>query len=184
MSLETINNILNFNDFYDRYYNEWKAGVITENSVDDLFKLLGNLGVENSIFESISYNVECIISYLLKYKYNKNQSVNWIEPIRNNNWEIKSWIDIDPKVTEYGCRSDLIERYIDTTLRKIFRVKKIQDIISIEEREEIIKDFSIENLGNVDFIEDYLEKYARTDKVKRYLQKKGIYIYNECRFIV
>jgi hypothetical protein len=37
---------------------------------------------------------------------------------------------------------------------------------------------------NVDFVEDYLEKYARSDKVKRYLQKKGIYFCNECRFVI
>lgn len=178
------NSIFNFDDFYDRYYNEWKTGIITEDSVDDLFDLISGLGVESSISTKVEFNVECIISYMLRYKYSKTQSVNWIEPIRNNNWELKSWIDTDPKVIEYGCRAELIKDYIETALRIIFRPKKIRDVISVEEEQEIIKEFSLENLGNVDFVEDYLEKYARSDKVKRYLQKKGIYIDNGCRFII
>ena len=184
MSALKINSILNVNDFYDRYYNEWRAGVITEKSVDDLFDLLSGLCVESSISEKVRFNVECIVSYMLRYKYSKTQSINWIEPIRNNNWELKTWIDIDPKVVDYGCSSEEIEDYIGTALRIIFGYKNVRNNISIEEEKDIVKEFSIKNLGNVDFVEDYLEKYARTDRVKRYLQKKGIYIDNGCRFII
>ena len=184
MSLKTINNILNVDDFYERYYNEWKAGIISENSVDDLFDLLSGLGVESSISTKIMFNVECIISYMLRYRYSKTQSINWIEPIRNNNWEIKSWIDTDPKVIDYGCSIDSIRLDVSRALAIIFRAKKVRDVISAEEEQEIVKEFSLENLGNVDFVEDYLEKYARSDKVKRYLQKKGIYFCNECRFVI
>ena len=178
------NNILNVDDFYYRYYNEWRAGVITEKSVDDLFDLLSGLSVDYSISEKVRFNVECIVSYMLRYKYSKTQSINWIEPIRNNNWELKTWIDIDPKVVDYCCSSESIEDYIGRALRVIFRAKNVRNNISIEEEKDIAKEFSIKNLGNVDFVEDYLEKYARTDRVKRYLQKKGIYIYNGCRFII
>jgi hypothetical protein len=183
MSVSEINNILNVNDFYERYYNEWKAGIITEKSVDDLFDLLSGLGVEFSISKKFSFNVECIVSYMIRYKYSKTQSVDWIEPIRNNNWEIKSWIDVDPKVIEYGCESDEIKGYIHRVLSVLYR-DKLRDNVSVEEEQEIVKEFSLENLGNVDFVEDYLEKYARSDKVKRYLQKKGIYFCNECRFVI
>jgi hypothetical protein len=120
---------------------------------------------------------------MIRYKYSKTQSVDWIEPIRNNNWEIKSWIDIDPKVIEYGCESDEIKGYIHRVLSVLYR-DKLRDNVSVEEEQEIVKEFSLENLGNVDFVEDYLEKYARSDKVKRYLQKKGIYFCNECRFVI
>jgi hypothetical protein len=184
MSVSEINNILNVNDFYERYYNEWKSGIVTEKSVDDLFSVLSGLGVEYSISTRIKFNVECIISYMLRYRYSKTQSINWIEPIRNNNWEIKSWIDTDPKVIGYGCSADSIIIDITSALSRIFRPKKIKDVISVEEEQEIVKEFSLENLGNVDFVEDYLEKYARSDKVKRYLQKKGIYFCNECRFVI
>lgn len=164
-------NILDVNDFDNRYREEWKSGKITDESLDILFDLLSGLSVEWSISKKIKFNLENIICLLLKYRYKSTQCIDWIEPIRMCNWALYSWISVDPEVINYASNERSIKDYIRISLNIIFGYGHVKDYISDETREQIEKDFTLSNLGNIDFVENYLKKYAKSDKVIKALQR-------------
>jgi len=161
--------VVDMKEFEKRYRDEWRDGYISENSLKDLFDLIDGTGIKDTISLSIRNNMDTIIGLLLKYKYKKMQSVEWIEAIRVNNWALYNWINTDPEAEEYAYNKDIIKSSIRIALHYVFG-KGYKERVSKEEIQELEEEFTLKNLANIDYIEDFLQKYAKSDKTRRSIQ--------------
>jgi hypothetical protein len=164
------NNILGFEDFQNKYRDEWRKGNISENSVNELLYILSNIDINNSICKKIFWTVQDIIPLLIKYRFKKNQSYKLIEPIRMDNWSLHTWISIDPSIVEYGCSKTTIYGGVCEGFRLTYGDDNYADIAGDELMDRLTEEFTLKNLSNIDYIENYLKTYAKTDKIRRYLQ--------------
>ena len=162
---------MNLNKFNEKYRKDWDNGNISQESITDLIVILQHLDMDLSISRNIDYHISDIIRLLIRYRFDKGcQSINWIEPIRLDNWALHSWINIDPEIVDSCYDIDSIDREISFAFYYIYSHDNYIERISDSLRKELLEEFTIENLASIDYIENYLKKYAKNSKVKRYLQ--------------
>ena len=162
---------LNFVEFDLKYRNEWKSGNISEQSIDEIINILCNVNIDHSIWINIKYTIFEMANLLTLYQFSRIQSVDWIEPIRMDNWSLYTWYCIDPKVAEFKYDKMLIEGQIDMAFMKIYGSDNWFDIAGEDLIQRLTEEFSFKNLSSIDYIENYLKTYAKSKKVIRYLQK-------------
>ena len=162
---------MNLIKFDSKYRKDWDNGNISQESITDLIVILQHLDMDLSISRNIDYHISDIIRLLIRYRFDKGcQSINWIEPIRLDNWALHSWINIDPEILDSCYDIDSINIDIDFGFYYIYSHDNYIERISDSLRKELLEEFTIENLASIDYIENYLKKYAKNSKVKRYLQ--------------
>ena len=169
MSSNILN--LNYTKFINKYRDDWKAGNISQESIDELIDILDNLNIDFSISYSVSWTIKDLVRLLIRYRFDKDcQSIDWIEPIRMDNWKLHLWIEAIPELIDY--KYDQKEMWLDVTFSfyYLYNHDEYAERTSDDLKTEIAKEFTVKNLADIDYIEKYLRTYAKTDKVKRYLQ--------------
>lgn len=162
---------INYVKFRDKYLHDWREGNITTESVDELISILDNLNIDNSISSSIYWKLERLVRLLIRYRFDRDcQSIHWIEPIRMESWSLHHWIEVYPELADYKYDIDKMESHITYAFYFIYDHDDYLDHTTDEFRMELAKEFTIKNLGDIDYIENYLKTYATNSKVKRYLQ--------------
>ena len=79
------------------------------------------------------------------------------------------WFKVYPELAN-NFDKDTIQRYVEMSFYYIYNHDEYIDIAGDELIEELTNEFNVNNLANIDFIENYLKKYAKNSKVKRQLQ--------------
>lgn len=166
---------LKCNDYIEldtKFIEDWRAGKISnEFMIEEVLYIMRTIDIDYSIHLNIENHMYHLAELLILYRYSKNQSINWIEPIRLDNWSLHSWLKIDPKVADHEYDTNSIERSIGFGFMKVYGSDNWADITDDELRSNLAKEFSFKNLSSIDYIENYLKTYARTKKIRRYLQK-------------
>ena len=160
----------NYLDFDRKYSKELEEGIVTKDIVYDIINILKDLSLDRSIYYNSDYHIEQLILLLIRYRFDRNcQSISWIEPIRLNNWYLLHWFKVYPELAN-NFDKDTIQRYVEMSFYYIYNHDEYIDIAGDELIEELTNEFNVNNLANIDFIENYLKKYAKNSKVKRQLQ--------------
>ena len=162
---------MNFAEFDNKYRDAWRAGNITKDSVEELRDILCNLNIDFSISSKIYWTAQHMILLLIRYRFDKGcQSVNWIEPIRMDNWSLNCWLKIDPNLINSSYDYESSESAVWEGFYNTYNPDNYVERVGDEFAEELAKEFNLKNLADIDYIENYLKTYASTDKVRRYLQ--------------
>lgn len=165
-------NKLNYSEFSNKYWREWSKGNITQESLDELYYILEDIDISNHIYSVVSHEISRLVSLLVQYRFKKNQHKGLIEPIRESNWALHHWLNIDPNIERYCKVSFWTESSVYEGFRLTYGNDCYVETAGDELIEQVINEFSpFEKLADIDFVEDYLLKYSKTDKIRRYLQK-------------
>jgi hypothetical protein len=163
----------NYEEFRNKYEDEWKRGNITEESVEELFEIINTCSIDSVIADKIYWTITSLIELMIKYRFKKNQSYTLIEPIRMNNWSLHIWHSICPDcydTIKLIYKSDHIESGVYEGFRLTYGNDCYVESAGDELINQLIEEFTVEKLCDIDYVENYLRTYAKTDKIRRYLQ--------------
>ena len=166
----TITTPTSFKRFNDKYAHEWVKGKVSDESVQELLDIIRNIDLEYSMCTKIMWDMYYMIVLMIRYRFSGTQSIKWIEPIRMRNWSLHCMVMIDPKIAELSY--DIQDIEADVGIGFYYTYEHDSDEIHPGEdmKHELAEEFTVKNLADIDYVENYLKTYAKNDRVKRYLQ--------------
>jgi hypothetical protein len=163
----------NYEEFRNKYEDEWKRGNITEESIEELFEIINTCSIDRTISNKIYWTIRSLVTLMIRYRFKKNHPYTLIEPIRMDNWSLHIWYNIcsdnfDTVKELFGF--DPIESGVYEGFRLTYGNDCYVETAGDELINQLIEEFTVEKLCDIDYVENYLRTYAKTDKIRRYLQ--------------
>ena len=154
---------MELHEFLEQHKEDFDQGIIKEEYVGEIFDFL--IEMANSDINAVKSYLNILYIHLLKYQYQPvKQSKSWINSIRYSSRQL-TWF-LSTKSLRNKISKDTQQFVYEKSIRDAVReTGLLSDIFP----EYLPDEFSLDNLLDDDFIDQYLIKYAHTFQAKKAL---------------